>query len=155
MAGRLAAGVAFGFATALLCVRLVTWLPHARVRQVRPPRHLNFTGPPLHSLRESLFANVEQEQEANRIYHELQDAEYVALEGALDISQWRESIAVQFDVSSDPTAQFTTRHRLLWDVFSPFYNCPSQQRVGTPPRLFDGGKWICGVQSLLKVHIAS
>ena len=34
----------------------------------------------------------------------------------------------------------------------PFFNCPSQQRVGTPARAYDGGKWMCGVRSLLKVR---
>lgn len=151
MARRLAVGVAIGFAAGLLfCLAVYTWLPHG-VAQVVAPAQLNFTGAPPHHLRDGLFASAEHEQEAYRIYRELQDAEFTALKGALDISQWRESIAVQFDVSNDPTAQFTTRHRLVWDVFSPFYNCPSQQRVGTPPRLFDGGKWICGVQALVKV----
>ena len=150
MGGRLAIGVVIGFVTAILCLGLYARLP-PKLWQAAPAQHLNFTAPPPRHLRNALFAHVEQEHEASRIYHELQDAEYAALEQALDISAWQEPIAVQFDVSNDPTAQFTHRHRLIWDVFSPFYNCPSQQRVGTPPRLFDGGKWICGVQPLLKV----
>jgi hypothetical protein len=92
-----------------------------------------------------------QQQEAIRIYHEQQNIEYAALQEALDSSKWQDAIAVQFDTSDDPSARFTHRHRLIWDVFSPFYNCPSQQRVGTPRKLFDGGKWICGVQQLLQL----
>lgn len=148
MGRRLAAGIAIGFTALVVCLGLYAW--SAVKFWPDPQSYLIFTGPPLHHLREGLFPTLEQEQEASRIYHELQDAEYAALEGALDISQWQEAIAVQFDVSNDPTASFTHRHRLIWDIFSPFYNCPSQQRVGTPLRLFDGGKWLCGVQPLLQ-----
>ncbi len=91
----------------------------------------------------------EQQQEANRIYHEHQNIEYAALQEALASSKWQEAIAVQFDTSDDPSARFTHPHRLIWDIFGPFYNRPSQQRVGTPRKLFDGGKWMCGVQQLL------
>ncbi len=149
MGCRLAAGIAIAFTAVLLSLGLYAW--SGRAFWPGPQGHLRFTGPPAHHLRDGLFPTVEQEIEASRIYHELQEAEYAALQGALDISRWQEAIAVQFDVSDDPTAQFTHRHRLIWDMFSPFYNCPSQQRVGTPPKLFDGGKWMCGVQQLLQV----
>ena len=41
------------------------------------------------------------------------------------------------------------------NALRPFYNCPSKQRVGTPPVAFDGGKWLCGVQTLLQVLLSA
>ena len=63
--------------------------------------------------------------------------EYNALQSALDVSVWQDGVSVQFDSSADPTARFTNRHRLVWDVFAPFYKCPLAERVGTPPILQD------------------
>jgi len=105
--------------------------------------YLKFSGGLAHHLREGLFPTIEQQQEAIRTYHEHQNIEYAALQEALDSSKWQEAISVQFDTSDDPSARFTHRHRLIWDIFNPFFNCPSQQR--------DQGKWICGVQQLLQV----
>ncbi len=153
MGYRLAAGIAIVFTAILLGLGLYT--RSARWSRVgfwpAQQYHLNFTGDSAHYLRGGLFPTIEQQQEANRIYHEHQDIEYAALQEALDISEWQEAIAVQFDTSDDPSARFTHRHRLIWDIFSPFYSCPSQERVGTPRKLFDGGKWMCGVQQLLQV----
>lgn len=87
-----------------------------------------------HSTRPSvLFDSVRQEQEVFHIYRKQQNFEYKRLSSALDINTWQEAIAVQFDPSSDPLAANTNRHRLIWDVFAPFYTCPLQERVGTPP----------------------
>ena len=80
----------------------------------------------------SLFANVQHEREAYRIYRKQQDFEYLALSSALDIDTWQDGLSVEFDSSADPTASFTNRHTLVWDLFAPFYNCPLQERVGTP-----------------------
>ncbi len=115
-----------------------------------------FSEEPAHHLRDGLFPTIEQQQDTIRFYHEHQSIDYAALQEALDSSKWQEAIAVEFDTSDDPSARFTHRHRLTWDtwetwdIFSPFYNCPSQQLVGTPRKLFDGGKWMCGVQQLLQ-----
>ena len=138
-----------GSAALTCCLGLYAWF--GRELRLAPQEHQNLGNPSSRYFRDGLFPTVQQEQEANRIYHEQQNAEYAALQGALDISQWQEAIAVQFDVRDDPSAQFTHRHRLIWDLFSPFYNCPLQQRVGSPKKLYDGGKWICGVQQLLQV----
>lgn len=83
----------------------------------------------------TLFANLHQEREAYRIYRKQQDFEYAAFSSALDVGIWQDGVSVQFDASADPTARFTHRHRLVWDLFAPFYSCPSEQRVGTPPIL--------------------
>ena len=84
----------------------------------------------------SLFGSLQQEQEALRIYRKQQAFEYKVLRSALDVEVWKEAIAVQLDTTNDNTvAAATTRHRLIWDTFAPFYNCPLKERVGTPPVL--------------------
>ena len=153
MSYRLAAGTAIVFTTLLLGLGLRTMSARWSRLDFWPAQQcrLNFSREPAHHLQDGLFPTIEQQQEANRIYQKHQTIEYAALQAALDSSEWQDAIAVQFDTSDDPSARFTHRHRLIWDIFSPFYNCPSQQRVGTPRKLFDGGKWMCGVQQLLQV----
>ncbi|KAL3161845.1 hypothetical protein ABBQ38_008935 [Trebouxia sp. C0009 RCD-2024] len=89
-----------------------------------------------------IFHNIDDEHEAYRIYRQTQDRELLALKHALDPRQWGESVVVKPHVIPPEGA------RLIWDVFGPFYNCPSKERVGTPPMAWDGGKWVCGVQAL-------
>lgn len=37
----------------------------------------------------------------------------------------------------------------LWDMFEPFYNCHLKERVG---ELGDGGKWMCDLHDLKRLH---
>ena len=82
----------------------------------------------------SLFGTAQHQREAFRMYSKQQDFEYRALKSALRPHQWREAIALEFDTRQRgvPSRRTTARHRLIWDVFGPFYNCPLQERVGTP-----------------------
>ena len=80
-----------------------------------------------------LFESLQQEKEAFRIYRKQQSFEYKALSSAQSIDTWQESLAVQFDPGNDRVAGSTNRHRLIWDIFAPFYPCPLQERIGTPP----------------------
>lgn len=83
-----------------------------------------------------LFDNLEQERAAFRVHRKQLSFEYKALQSALDVSVWQDGVSVRrVDASADPTARFTNRHRLVWDVFAPFYNCPLTERVGTPAML--------------------
>ena len=117
---------------------------------------------------DGFFANSDEQREAYRIYKQLQKEEFHALDTALDPDRWKESVALKFENTSPAGT------RLVWDVFGyaalsavrdksksrpskifcvfrPFYNCPSKQRVGTPSVAWDGGKWLCGVQTLRQV----
>lgn len=38
----------------------------------------------------------------------------------------------------------------IWDFFPPNYNCPLKERFGRQARIGDGGKWVCGVETLLQ-----
>lgn len=117
------------------------------------------------------FSTSDEQQEVFQIYQRLQNEEFRALDSALDPDQWKESVALRFEHSSPAGT------RLVWDVFGyavlqavgdrsrnirtrncwvcrPFYNCPSKQRVGTPSVAWDGGKWLCGVQTLRQVRLS-
>ncbi|KAL3161396.1 hypothetical protein ABBQ32_010286 [Trebouxia sp. C0010 RCD-2024] len=96
----------------------------------------------LHFRNNGIFHSIDEEHEAYRIYRQTQDNELKALKYALDPEEWGESVVVK------PRVKATEGSRLIWDVFGPFYNCPSKERVGTPPVAWDGGKWVCGVQTL-------
>ncbi len=128
MSCRLAAGIAIDFTILLLWLGLHTRSPRwSRIDFWSAQQyHLNFSGEPAHHLRDGFFPTIEQQQGTIRIYHEHHSTKCTALQEALDRSKWQEAIAVQFDPSNDPSARFTHRHRLIWDIFSPFYNCPSQ-----------------------------
>lgn len=65
----------------------------------------------------TIFASLQEQNDANRIYRELQNYEFQALNNALDDKDWQEAIAVEFDVSDEPALAMTNRHRLIWDVF--------------------------------------
>ena len=38
----------------------------------------------------------------------------------------------------------------IWDFFPPNYNCPLKERFGRQARIGDGGKWVCGVETLMQ-----
>lgn len=82
-----------------------------------------------------LFSSSQDEHEVFRLYREQQEFEYKALRMAMQPAYWSEAIAVEFDLrrGRGPRTRAVRRHRLVWDVFGPFYSCPFQQRVGTPP----------------------
>ena len=37
----------------------------------------------------------------------------------------------------------------IWDFFPPSFNCPLKERLGRQAQMGDGGKWVCGVETLL------
>ena len=119
MRHQVSVGIAIGFAAALLCLSYYIRSEHSV--KLGPPRRAVFDHKPVHTQSSTLFGSRRQEEEAYRIYRELQQAEYTALQQALDSASWQEAIAVQFDTAQDPSIRFTHRHRLIWDVFSPFY----------------------------------
>ena len=57
------------------------------------------------------FANPDEQQEAYRIYKQLQNEESRILKTALDPDRWKESVALKFE-SHSPAGT-----RLVWDVF--------------------------------------
>ena len=59
----------------------------------------------------SLFTSPQDEEEAFRIYRDLQDEELRALHNALAPQHWQESTAIKF-ASISPAGT-----RLIWDVF--------------------------------------
>ena len=60
---------------------------------------------------ESLFASPKEQEDAFRIYRDLQDEQLRALHNALAPQNWQESIALKF--ASMPPAGT----RLIWDIF--------------------------------------
>lgn len=64
-----------------------------------------------HSHHKSIFANPHEQEEAYRIYRELQDEAFQALHNALAPSEWEESVAIRF------ASQPELRDTLIWDVF--------------------------------------
>ena len=60
---------------------------------------------------DGFFANPDEQQEAFRIYKQLQNEEFHTLKTALDPDRWKESVALKFENSSPAGT------RLLWDVF--------------------------------------
>ena len=93
-----------------------------------------------------LLGNVDQiEQEAliDRIYQRSQPFENDALETlgpkAFDADLGLRNPSNPGDIN-----------KWLWDFFPPSFNCPLKERFGRQAVMGDGGKWVCGAETLLQ-----
>ena len=116
-------------------------LPATRsgIRRVSQPRKL-LSGS-LSILDGLVFATNAQRLLINNIYakHKAQaDADLASLEPS------------SFNTSIILRDKLGWPRKYIWDFFPPAFNCPLEERVGNHPRDGDGGKWVCGVQTLLQ-----
>ena len=93
-----------------------------------------------------LSENVDQaEQEAliDRIYQRSQPFENAALK-KLGPRAFDADLALRNPQHPDDVL------KRIWDFFPPSFNCPLKERFGRQARMGDGGKWVCGVETLLQ-----
>lgn len=93
--------------------------------------------------REPLDQAAQQQRLIENIYQRSQPFESNAVRH-LDSQAFTEDIALRdTKYSSDAT-------KWIWDFFPRNYNCPLKERFGRQARIGDGGKWECGVETLLQ-----
>jgi len=57
---------------------------------------------------------------------------------------WKDGIAIPPPNFPDAAIKY------IWDFFPPVYNCPLREKVGVQANNADGGKWVCGLRTLLQ-----
>lgn len=111
--------------------------PHVLVSR---SRHLTATT----SCDSELFGHVPQQQVLiENIYQRSQPFENNALRNL-------ESDAFTYDIALHQSKYSYEATKWIWDFFPPNFNCPLKERFGRQARIGDGGKWVCGVETLLQ-----
>lgn len=108
----------------------VNFRPHIHVK--RPPGD-----------REPFDQAAQQQGLIENIYQRSQPFESNAVR-QLDSQAFTEDIALRDTKSGSDVTKW------IWDFFPPNYNCPLKERFGRQARVGDGGKWVCGVETLLQ-----
>lgn len=127
---------------ALLCSALLItcfWVKTGVV-DVRPRPEPRVERPPGDRER---FSQAAQQGLIENIYQRSQPFESNAVQH-LDPQAFTEDIALR-DSKDGPDVT-----KWIWDFFPPNYNCPLKERFGRQARVGDGGKWVCGVETLLQ-----
>ena len=92
-----------------------------------------------------LFGNfdlAQQEALIEQIYQRSQPFQNKALQ-EIGLKAFDTDLALRGDTKSDVL-------KWVWDFFPPSFNCPLKERFGRQARIGDGGKWVCGVETLMQ-----
>ena len=58
--------------------------------------------------------------------------------------------AFEYDIALHEGKRVLDNTKWIWDFFPPNFNCPLKERFGRQERIGDGGKWVCGVETLMQ-----
>lgn len=61
-----------------------------------------------------------------------------------------EAEAFTADIALHESKHHYESSKWIWDFFPPNFNCPLKERFGRQARIGDGGKWVCGVDTLMQ-----